>query len=208
MTCKVKRGRKRTPVIFWNHLIWNDIPQLTTRTEWALPTPDEVLFFPERVCLVCKPCKVWDLLKEIKYAFKRCLIQKVWFSIFFSEISSKWPIRSLLSITELCCCSRFFEKLRLIIDINWYRKHWLSYSHMNIFAPKETLPTYSCFLQPSDSQHQSTKLLFLAEYICSKVQIRLIQISAPLSNKKFPLTFLVHIVDSHSVYLGTMYLHN
>ena len=79
---------------------------------------------------------------------------------------------------------------------------------MNIFAPKETLPTYSYFLQPSDSQHQSTKLLFLAEYICSKVQITLIQISAPLSNKKFPLTFLVHIVDSHSVYLGTMYLHN
>ena len=171
MTCKVEWGRKRTPVIFWNHLIWNDIPQLTTRTEWALPTPDEVLFFPERVCLVCKPCKVWDLLKEIKYAFKRCLIQKVWFSIFFSEISSKWPIRSLLSITELCCCSRFFEKLRLIIEINWYRKHWLSYSYMNIFAPKETLPTYSYFLQPSDSQHQSTKLLFLAEYICSKVQI-------------------------------------
>ena len=42
-----------------------------------------------------------------------------------------------------------FRKAPFIIEINWYRKHWLSYSYMNIFAPKETLPTYSYLLQPS-----------------------------------------------------------
>ena len=127
MTCKVERGRKRlnssdflkSPVLnlkWYTATLSVNVSAEWCICQWALLTPDEVLFFPEGVCLVCKP-KYEIFLTAIKYAFKRCLIQKVWSSIFFFEISSKWLIRSLLSITELCWC--IFLHFLSITELCW-----------------------------------------------------------------------------------------